>query len=347
MENIVIKLYSKGPHISQILTGFCMVERNSKTNKCRVKLESSDGNIQGEFVEVLYKGKRIIYDVLDGYQDKAAISALLKQCDFYFKRSYSPEKNRTLDIRDVEKMYPLGMNYHVSCPFHPLDKPYWKERIKQLLHIERNMYSNTYFSSRRFEEKPRYKDRGIVVLFATRLWSPEQSLSKSINDERKYINTMRLNIIRELKAMPDIEFIGGISDSSFSRSMAPELIIPEEMTNRKSYIKLMHKADICIGTMGLHESIGWKTGEYVASSKAIVSETLHYQVPGDFAEGKNYLAFTDAQECLAEVRWLISNPDQLYEMKLANQNYYRHYLKPDSMIRNTLKIVDLSIQESN
>ena len=95
MENIVIKLYSKGPHISQILTGFCMVERNSKTNKCRVKLESSDGNIQGEFVEVLYKGKRIIYDVLDGYQDKAAISALLKQCDFYFKRSYSPEKNRT------------------------------------------------------------------------------------------------------------------------------------------------------------------------------------------------------------------------------------------------------------
>lgn len=347
MEKIDIKLYSKGPHISQILTGFCMLERNSNTNKCRVKMKSSSGNIRGEFAEVLYKGKRIIYDVLDGYQDKVAISALLKQCDFYFKRSYSPEKNLMLGMHDVEKMYPLGMNYHVSCPFHPLDKPYWKEIIKQLLHIESNMYSNTYFTSGRFEERPRYKDRGIVVLFATRLWSPEQSLSESLNDERKYINTMRLNIIRELKAMPDIEFIGGISDNSFSRSMAPELIMPEEMTNRKSYIKLMHKADICIGTMGLHESIGWKTGEYVAASKAIVNETLHYQLPGDFAEGKNYLAFTDAQACLAKVRWLISNPDKLYEMKLENQNYYHHYLRPDSMIRNTLKIVDLSIQEGN
>lgn len=347
MEKIKIKLYSKGPHISQILTGFCMLERNDKMNQYRVEMDSSAGNIQGEFVEVLYKGKRIIYDVLDGYQDKAAISALLKQCDFYFKRSYSPEKNRMLGIRDVEKMYPLGMNYHVSCPAHPVDKPYWKEKIKQLLHIECNMYSNTYFTSRRFEEKPKYKSRGVVVLFATRLWSPEQSLSKVLNDERKYINEMRLNIIRKLKAMPDIEFIGGISDNSLSRSTAPELIMPGEMSNRKNYIKLMHKADICIGTMGLHESIGWKTGEYVAASKAVVNETLHYQVPGDFTEGKNYLAFTDANECIDKVKWLIENPDKLYEMKLANQNYYHHYLRPDSMIRNTLKIVDLSIQESN
>lgn len=34
----------------------------------------------------------------------------------------------------------------------------------------------------------------------------------------------------------------------------------------------MHDTDICIGSMGLHKSIGWKTGEHIAASKAIINE---------------------------------------------------------------------------
>ena len=47
MEKIKIKLYSKGPHISQILTGFCMLQRNDKMNQCRLEMESSAGIIKG------------------------------------------------------------------------------------------------------------------------------------------------------------------------------------------------------------------------------------------------------------------------------------------------------------
>ena len=133
------------------------------------------------------------------------------------------------------------------------------------------MYSNTYFSAKRFEENPKYKSQGIKVLFATRLWERDESLSEKLNEERESINRMRLSIIKSLKGIEEIEFIGGVSDNALSRKIAPDLIMPKEITARKSYIKLLHTADICIGTMGLHESIGWKTGEYVAAAKAVVN----------------------------------------------------------------------------
>ena len=343
MEVIDIKLYSKEPHISQILTGFCLLEGAGRI-RYKIKEADTSAKVQGAFVEAAYKGKKIVYDVSDGYQNTSAILELLKQCDFYFKRSFSQEKNKAFGKWASDKMFPLGLNYHVSCHAHPLDKPYWKERIKQFLGIEYNMYSNTYFTARRFEEKPKYKKERFKVLFATRLWEVDQSLAEQLNEERQYINKMRINIIRALKEMQGIEFIGGISDNSFSRRTAPDLIMPEKMTNRKGYIKLLHTADICIGTMGLHESIGWKTGEYVAAAKAIVNEAFHYQIPGEFHEGKNYLAFTNETECIEGVRRLIADPDRLYRMRLANREYYDKYLRPDCLIGNTLEIVGLSMK---
>ena len=339
MEEIDIWVCSKEPHVSQILTGFCMLEKLGKL-QYTFNGNISSSNVNGAFVKVDYKGKKIVYDVSDGYQDEDSMSRLLDLCDFYFKRSFSRKRNEAFGIEVARKMYPLGLNYHVSCPGHPLDKPYWKEKIKRLLGIEHNMYSNTYFSVRRFEEILKYKRQGFRVLFATRLWEPDRSLPERLNEERRHINEMRINIIRALKDMVDIDFIGGVSDNPFSRQTVPELIIPEAMTNRKGYIQLLHTADIGIGTMGLHESIGWKTGEYVAAAKAIVNETFHYQIPGSFMKDKNYIEFADAEECIEGVRCLAADPDRLYEMKIANHIYYNKYLRPDLMILNTLQIVE-------
>lgn len=42
---------------------------------------------------------------------------------------------------------------------------------------------------------------------------------------------------------------------------------------------MVKESDICITTTGLHRSIGWKFAEYIAASKAIVTEKLNYS-PG-------------------------------------------------------------------
>lgn len=105
-------------------------------------------------------------------------------------------------------------------------------------------------------------------------------------------------------------------------------------------MKTLHQSDICIGTMGLHKSIGWKTAEYVAASKGIVNETLHYEVPGNFLEGKNYLAFITNEECMTGVSKLVDDPDLLFQMKVNNRQYYENYLRPDMLIKQVLKIVE-------
>lgn len=135
--------------------------------------------------------------------------------------------------------------------------------------------------------------------------------------------------------------MGGLSDNDLAREMAPDVIIEPEFTDRKNYLKLMKSSDICIGSMGLFESIGWKTGEYIAASKAIINEKLHYEVPGYFVNGKNYIEFSSAEECVNAVKELVKNPDRIYSMKLENNNYYNNFLRPDRLIENSLNIAGL------
>jgi len=104
-------------------------------------------------------------------------------------------------------------------------------------------------------------------------------------------------------------------------------------------VNLVKQSDICIGSMGLHESIGWKTGEYIAASRAIVNERLHYKITGNFDIGKNYLSFNNVDECVNHISHLMQNPDIVYAMKKENEKYYHNFLRPDKQISNALEIV--------
>ena len=88
--------------------------------------------------------------------------------------------------------------------------------------------------------------------------------------------------------------------------------------------------------MGLHGSIGWKIGEYVAAAKAIVSEKFAYSLPGDFSAGRNYLPYDSVEGCIEAVRFLCANKKRLYAMQLSNMIYYHSYLKPEMLVLNAL-----------
>ena len=155
----------------------------------------------------------------------------------------------------------------------------------------------------------------------------------------------RIAIIRALAEGYGPRFVGGLKDSPLSREYAPELIVSNRLTDRKQYLRILHDSDICIASTGLHESIGWKTGEYVAAAKAIVNERLHYSVTGNFAEGVHYLSFETVEECLNAVQKLVEDPQLRFAMKEANAEYYRNYLRPDMIVRNSLELVDEIIAE--
>lgn len=344
MKKIELIIPTNVPHVSQIITGFLKLRELGWEITITNRSKDPENPFYGlPVVIALYAGGTIVYDVWDGYQAPDAIERCLNTCDFWFRRSFSSEKNEYLFPTQYQKMYPLGFNYHVTCKGDPTGEPVWKALLKPLL----GRAPDRYFTQEKFEGKAERKpEKPVKIMFLTRLWDDrEPGFSMEELAERTYINNMRIEIIRALRSRYGEQFVGGLNDCALSRQWAPDLIMPVKYTERRKYLKLLHSSDICIGSMGLFESIGWKTGEYVAAAKAVVNEHLHFTVTGDFEEGKNYLSFGSAEECLDAVQRLVEDPELLYSMKLANERYYREYLRPDVLVKNTLDLVDKILLE--
>jgi len=328
MSKAIVHIISNWSHCSQVLTGFLKL-----ADQGRIEIEvfrdqqvSSYTNNMAA-VQVEYEGKTITYDVMDGYQNIEGMRYLLGASDYYFKRSFSTIRNAdTFTLDEVAKMRPLGMNYLVSCQNNPYNRGGGYRRIFFLMRGDK---PNSYFTQDKFETEPEYKSRDIKVLFFTRLWDLDINNAEALNEQR-------IRIIRALKKQYKDNFLGGIRASDLAMKYAPDLIVSKRVTERSNYLKLLRDADICIGTLGLHQSTGWKTAEYVAASKAIINEKMVYEVPGSFDEGANYLPFSNEEECCECVEKLMSDPVLIYEMKRNNQDYYNRYLMPSVMIKNTL-----------
>ena len=331
---------SKWHHSCQIATGFLRLAEQGWNVELVNDTRNAANFLHGQaFVQAEYLGKRIIYDLLDGYLDIPSMQKALDNCDFYFKRSFSREKNQKLFPTQMDKIYPLGFNYHVTHRKNPINE----SAVKRYLKPFQGRAPDVYFTTEVFEGTARPQTGKPVILFLARLWEEEPELPEAVNAERRQINESRIQIIRTLKERYGDAFVGGLNDLPIARTQAPDLIMPAQYTERRRYVKLLHTADICIGTMGLHESIGWKTGEYVAAAKAIVNERFHYEVTGDFREGENYLPFETAQECLDAVQELVDSPEKLLEMKRRNQHYYEQYLKPEMLVKNGLEVIAKNI----
>lgn len=344
MEKAILRVESDISHMGQIITGFLMLKQQGWNVEIKNDVKGPRSFYHGApMIRAEYRGQRIVYDMGDGYNVPEDIQTGLDDCDFYFKRSFSEEKNRAL-LRGYEgKMFPLGLYFRVTHPKSPINEPLWKALLKPLM----GKASARYFVPKVFAGIPeREGDRPVRILFLTQLWNDrEPGFSDAENAERTYINQMRIDIIRALRERYGDAFIGGLNDNGLSREWAPDLIMPAEYTERKRYLKLVHSCDICIGSMGLFESIGGKTGEYVAAAKAIVNERLHYTVTGDFAEGKHYLSFESVEECLDAVDRLVKDPELRFAMKNANAEYYQKYLRPDVLVKNTLELVDSKVAQ--
>jgi hypothetical protein len=108
------------------------------------------------------------------------------------------------------------------------------------------------------------------------------------------------------------------------------------VTAKRRFMALVKASPICIATTGLILSTGWRFGEYVAASRAIVSEKLHDVLPGPFRTPDNYLEFCTVAELIGAVGKLVENRAALQTMMWNNYSYYRTYGRPDSLVLNAL-----------
>ena len=354
MQQIEI-YHSKYDSVSRLITGFHLLEQ-AKQAKCIFieNVNNSAGLPSSEVVEVRTEGKRIAFDMGDRSMLNHQSGILyLEGVDMYFERSHDPDLVNTLPLNLRHKVRPFGFNYYTTFPGNPAENSpkTVAEKLKYATRVISGYQRCMHVDA--FEKKAEYKESNLNIIFMARLWDPheivlDKNLPREVLEYRKYmieerniINRDRIEIIRTLKQEFPDAFTGGIQDSAYAATQCPDIILPRSLTRKRVYIRAMQNADICIGSTGLHRSIGWKTGEYVASSRAIIAERLQYVVPGGFEEGKNYIPFDNAQECIDAVHRLSNDPEAVYQMKLANELYYSQYLRPEQQIINAMNQCDL------
>jgi hypothetical protein len=147
----------------------------------------------------------------------------VEDINYYFKRS--------LDFKKIESrkeiFKPLGLHYDVMSMYGDINElvnPYLKF-IRPIKEFVRPLFvsGKTRFYLEDFECKP-IINKKPQILFLTRLWDPDSTgvESELLRNERKLIDSSRIECIKMLKEQFGDSFIGGIYDSEFARKYHQE-----------------------------------------------------------------------------------------------------------------------------
>ncbi len=344
---------AEAPHLTQIHTGLSMLARSGRV---RVRyafgdhvwggrlLSRRDPPLCGLYV-LLNQRVLVHYDLRDGAElDERALAV----ADLYFKRSYSLAST---PLAHQHKVLPWGLNYEV----HP-DVPSAHERQRLLAHKAWSMqffrssaqlvsqwsgYPLSYVPELAKMCAPPVPQAPARALFMVRAWDPEQDkdLSPAVRADRHAVNEMRAECVRLLKKTFGERFTGGFAHTDYAIKHYKDVLLSHpEWAKKGRYLDLIKTHPICIATAGLHASVGWKFGEYVAFSKAIVSEQLQFAPPEGFAQGQNYLAFSTPEGCVNATESLMSDAALRTSLMTHNHAYYLQHLKPDRQMWRSLRI---------
>jgi hypothetical protein len=282
----------------------------------------------------------------------------LEQCDIYFKRSYDRQSLWKLPIELQKKIVPFGLNYacrsinergfvqrhlvHYFAHKYFLYRPLrgLKKLVTQIgktsvLRLAPSLSKNfTPPLIEEFEASPDSQAERIV-LYQTVVYSPTTSKMSDIK-QLKEMNDMRAEIIRALRKNFGERFIGGLAPTDFAKQHYADCITTNKI-DKRSFMQLIKNSLITIVTTGLHNSTGWKLAEYLAASKCIVTEPLHYELPTPLEEEKNYLSFSSPEECVAACKKVLESPKLASDMRWNNYNYYKKEVEPAAHILSCIK----------
>ncbi len=339
--NCELYLNSVNRHLQQIYTGFSELNQKGVFTSFKVFINEEKDYKHNQTLLAIVNGVRIIYDVRDDYN--IPDEYLDFDFDFYFKRSCSEDYFKGLKISD--KIFPLGFNYLVTSDNN------FGLKFKNIVRFSgmlKYLLKHTFVSKWTKDFKWSVCNFNNIeriplllseprILFLTRTWDPAEITNLKKKEERGFINESRARCIELCRKEFGKMFLGGFANSKFSLKHYKEYCINRShLVAKESYFKILDESSICVSTMGLHKSIGWKMGEYIAKSKAIVSEEFISELPGDFKKNQNYLEFKQPIELIENIQSLIENQSLRKSMMINNWIYYQQYLRPDILVYNTL-----------
>ena len=316
------------------------LEYLSKQDKINLAYKIEPGKYPGDVFRVDVDGLKLFFDLSD---NSRIYSKLYEAGDFYVKRMLLKT-----DAAKMTKLIPYGFyfpvyfdNPAIKCLFLK-DKKYFRYAIKywelpsRLLRLKDSIAVNHIF---KVHSPPSDKD---IIFFRARLWNPASNEVQWKKEERAVLNEQRIEINRLLRDRFPTEFIGGIQKDEYSLRQCPDLVLPTKEYHRRKYLQILKNASIGIVNQGLEGSMGAKMGEYVANGLAVITNPIdHFELPGSFTQGNNFLAYQNVEECISLVEKLFDKPELRKEIQERNAAYYADFLYPGQKILKILKQVGI------
>jgi len=264
---------------------------------------------------------------------------LLRRCTIYFKRGYFTPDVQQLPHDLGDKIQPFGLNFccRSSSGTKALLRTFAKQFVRNFptsLH-PRNRHNLRHWLTRPLLpelELPPDQPSNPTIFFQTRLW--EQTETEP--DRAAEVNAMRVAVVRALKKAFGHQFVGGLQPTALAQKRYPELLT-DGATTPKAYLLKSRTSLIGIYTRGLHHSLAFKLGEYLATSKCIITDGLRHELPTPMQKQRNYLDFSSADDCVTRCQQLLSSPQDVANMRIANWQYYCAEVRPAAHMLNCLE----------
>lgn len=352
--------HSVSGHVQQLYTGFKMLADDGRIDITQQLRTSHTNGVGGSnrpqylrdaldahlMVEVSDSTRRVVL-YFDNHDSRELDDQALAECDFYFKRSYSSDYVSRTHADSAQKVHPLGLNYlvfpdgiDVAALWRSLalNSSMAKKLAGAIGAIDSGNIIRFCPRLRHLHASPKLA-ADPKVLFMVTAYDPHDrpDRPKEKVEERAHNNETRANCVRMLRKELGPKFYGGFMHNRFTTERYKDVLVDRPLNAQKeNYLKMLGDFPICVATTGLHGSIGWKLAEYVAFSKAIVSEKLTYEVPGQFCQNRNYLEFSSPQECVDQSVRLMDDEGLRHELMANNSVYYDRNVRPDVLVLNAL-----------
>ncbi len=268
----------------------------------------------------------------------------LEECDVYFKRGYYFPDVDQLSPELASKVHPFGLTY--ACRGNGITPlllstlfPDFALRSLEPLFGRPSRFRSTMAKLSKFLASPASSAFEMapseatepVVLFQTRVWSPSET-----TDDYEDINESRTSLVRALRRAFGSRFWGGLVPTPYAQEKYPDLVTPFS-SRRSEYIAMTRRARVAVYSRGLHFSNACKLPEYLASSKAIVSDCLRQELPEPLREGMHFLDYNTPEECVERCAELLRDETKVQEMREAAYDYYLKEVEPIRHLRNRIE----------
>ncbi len=348
--NVLLRCADPDTGLASILTGLAMLEEQGRIKldvemvPAPAPLRSGPWHLRNKArtnAELIVDGDRSAYlDIHDSWEiDFDALS----RHDRYFKRSLRSDVRL---LAEGHKIQPMGLlspvrgdrmhRHEITALLRlnpgPVARAGALARLAVSVTAARFGYGNRPNFSR-LHARPTLGQQPRV-LFMAGLWDPAMVPDSEPAKRAEFValNALRADCVRALRREFGALFYGGVRHDDFSRANFADVLLPNARAgDHREFIQRAREHAICVTSMGLHGSNGWRLAEFIALSRAIVSEPLSYDVPGPLRAGIHFLEYQTPRQCVEAVAWLVARAREREEMMQSNWAFYQDWVRPDRL----------------